>query len=56
MIFISATRFIPRYFDSNFDSGIPTLTDEGYKALHEEMKEEAGHTLEDVPENFGRST
>ena len=28
------------------DSGIPTLTEAGMKALEEEMKEEAAHPLE----------
>ncbi len=47
-------RFIPRYFDSDIDSGIPTLTGEGHSALYEELNEEVVHPLEDIPQDFGR--
>lgn len=32
-------RFIPTYFDGNWVSGIPTLTEEGRKAVEEELRE-----------------
>jgi len=38
--------FIPKYFDSDIDSGTPTLTPEGRKALEDELKEEGPHPLE----------
>lgn len=44
------SRFIPKYFDSDIDSGIPILTEEGRKALEEELKEEGPYPLEPAPE------
>ncbi|KAI0777210.1 hypothetical protein BD413DRAFT_172325 [Trametes elegans] len=38
--------FVPRYFDPDISSGLPTLTEEGRKALEEEFKEPAEHKLE----------
>ncbi|KAJ7574300.1 hypothetical protein C8J56DRAFT_979332 [Mycena floridula] len=32
-------EFVPRYFDLNIESGVPTLTAEGWKAVEEELKE-----------------
>ncbi|KAK7684905.1 hypothetical protein QCA50_011738 [Cerrena zonata] len=43
-------KFIPKYFDSDIDSGIPILTEEGRKALEEELKEEGPYPLEPTPE------
>ncbi|KAI0646560.1 hypothetical protein C8Q79DRAFT_963358 [Trametes meyenii] len=46
-------KFVPRYFDPDISSGMPTLTDEGRKAIEEEIKEDAEHKLE---EDEGPST
>ncbi|GBE87394.1 hypothetical protein BKA93DRAFT_743711 [Sparassis latifolia] len=35
-------KFIPQYFESDIDSGYPTLTAEGQKAVEEELEEEEG--------------
>ncbi|OSD08767.1 hypothetical protein PYCCODRAFT_1448910 [Trametes coccinea BRFM310] len=40
-------KFIPRYFDPDISSGAPKLTEEGQKALEEELKEPADHKLEE---------
>ncbi|KAI0336723.1 hypothetical protein GY45DRAFT_1290568 [Cubamyces sp. BRFM 1775] len=40
-------KFVPRYFDPDISSGMPTLTEEGRKALEEELKEPADHKLEE---------
>ncbi|KAK7047893.1 hypothetical protein VNI00_006221 [Paramarasmius palmivorus] len=32
-------EFVPRFFEKDIDSGIPTLTEEGKKAVEEELKE-----------------
>jgi hypothetical protein len=32
-------RFIPRYFENDWISGVPTLTAEGRKAVDEELNE-----------------
>ncbi|CAL1708602.1 unnamed protein product [Somion occarium] len=40
--------FVPKYFEPDLDSGIPTLTEEGRKALEEELKEEGPYPLESV--------
>ena len=42
-------RFIPQYFESDIDSGIPVLTPEGKKALEEEFSEPGPHPLERIP-------
>ena len=42
---LASDRFIPRYFDPDISSGLPTLTEEGRKALEEELKEAAEHQL-----------
>ncbi|OBZ77732.1 Isoleucine--tRNA ligase [Grifola frondosa] len=39
-------QFTPRYFERDIDSGIPTLTPEGRKALEEELAEETIYPLE----------
>ena len=41
-------RFTPKYFDKDISTGLPTLTEEGRKALQEELSEESEHTLEDA--------
>ncbi|KAF5382348.1 hypothetical protein D9757_012713 [Collybiopsis confluens] len=33
------TAFVPRYFEAEISSGVPTITEEGRKAVEEEMKE-----------------
>lgn len=38
-------RFIPTYFDKDFTSGIPVLTDEGRKAVEEELRELVSDTI-----------
>jgi len=50
--------FLPRYFDPDISSGLPTLTAEGQKALEEELKEEVdpSHSLEDIPAHFWKHT
>ncbi|KAI0360459.1 hypothetical protein OH77DRAFT_1418382 [Trametes cingulata] len=40
-------KFVPRYFDPDISSGMPSLTEEGRKAIEEELKEAAEHKLED---------
>ncbi|KAH9835322.1 uncharacterized protein C8Q71DRAFT_710027 [Rhodofomes roseus] len=39
-------QFVPNYFESDVDSGIPKLTEAGRQALEEELKEEALYPLE----------
>lgn len=39
-------RFVPKYFESEYDDGIPTITAEGRKALEHELSDEAEHQLE----------
>lgn len=34
-----AFRFIPSYFDKDFSSGIPILSEEGRNAVEEELRE-----------------
>jgi len=34
-----ACRFVPTFFEKEIESGIPTLTAEGKKAIEEELKE-----------------
>ncbi|KAH9849622.1 hypothetical protein C2E23DRAFT_736864 [Lenzites betulinus] len=40
-------QFLPRYFNPDITSGLPTLTEEGRSAIEEELKEPAEHKLED---------
>jgi hypothetical protein len=40
------TEFIPKYFDGSWESGIPTLTDDGWQAVEEELEEESQFNLE----------
>lgn len=40
--------FVPKYFEQDISTGMPTLTEEGRKALEEELSEKSEHTLEDV--------
>jgi len=51
-------QFVPRYFESDLESGIPTLTAEGIQALEEELMEgvEAGYPLEDSDSTPMQST
>ena len=44
----ASSRFVPSYFDSDIESGIPKLTEAGRQAIEEEMKEEALYPLEDA--------
>jgi hypothetical protein len=37
-----AFRFVPRYFEKDIQSGVPTLTQVGRDALEEELKYEDG--------------
>lgn len=39
-------RYLPKYFIWDVESGMPTLTEAGKKALEEEMQEQAIHPLE----------
>lgn len=39
-------QFVPKYFESDFESGLPTLTAEGHQALDEELKEDIVYPLE----------
>jgi hypothetical protein len=41
-------EFIPRYFKKDYDSGIPELTAEGWKAVEEELKEVSPYCIEDA--------
>ncbi|CDO75437.1 hypothetical protein BN946_scf184693.g6 [Trametes cinnabarina] len=41
------TQFIPRYFGPDISSGQPKLTEEGRRAIEEELKEPADHKLEE---------
>ena len=40
-------RFVPKYFDQDISTGIPKLTEEGRKALEEELAEKPEHQLEE---------
>ncbi|KAI8986692.1 hypothetical protein BD414DRAFT_460953 [Trametes punicea] len=40
-------KFVPRYFDPDISSGVPSLTEEGRKAVEDELKEPAEHKIED---------
>ena len=42
------SRFVPRFFEPDIATGIPKLTEEGRKALQEELAEAADHRLEDA--------
>ena len=44
---LTTDRFIPQYFDRTWESGIPTLTEDGWTAVAEEMREEAPFALEE---------
>lgn len=46
MLIFSDCRFVPKYFESEYDEGIPTITVEGRKALEHELSDEAEHPLE----------
>ncbi|KIL62262.1 hypothetical protein M378DRAFT_81443 [Amanita muscaria Koide BX008] len=39
-------EFVPKYFDSSWESGVPTLTEEGWKAVGEELEEDGPFSLE----------
>lgn len=41
-------RFIPRYFDQNYDNGYAALTAHGLAAVEEELKEDSGYCIEGV--------
>lgn len=40
-------RFVPQYFERTWESGIPTLTEEGWKVVREELAEEGQFSLEE---------
>ncbi|KAH8101780.1 hypothetical protein BXZ70DRAFT_931897 [Cristinia sonorae] len=40
-------KFVPVYFESDIETGIPTLTEAGRKALEDELKEEGEYPLEE---------
>ncbi|KAF8621236.1 hypothetical protein AX15_007949 [Amanita polypyramis BW_CC] len=39
-------EFIPKYFDESWESGLPTLTEEGWNVIREELGEETSFSLE----------
>ncbi|KAI0711396.1 hypothetical protein C8Q76DRAFT_623128 [Earliella scabrosa] len=39
-------EFTPKYFEKDISTGLPVLTEEGRKALQEELAEQADHALE----------
>ncbi|PIL27701.1 hypothetical protein GSI_10854 [Ganoderma sinense ZZ0214-1] len=41
-------HFTPKYFEQDISTGMPTLTEEGRKAIEEELREKSEHTLEDA--------
>lgn len=41
-----AFRFVPRYFEKDFTSGLAKITPEGLKAIEEEMKESSPYHIE----------
>lgn len=43
----SPCRFVPKYFESDYEAGQPTLTEAGWLALEEELKEDIVYPLED---------
>ncbi|KAI0075964.1 hypothetical protein K474DRAFT_1663609 [Panus rudis PR-1116 ss-1] len=43
-------KFVPKYFEDDLESGIPTLTEAGRKALEEEIKEQGPYPLEPITE------
>ena len=51
---LAISRFEPRYFEKNIESGIPILTMEGRKAVEEELRESSLYILEGC--NGGNST
>lgn len=42
-------RFTPRYFEEDIASGVPKLTEEGRKAIAEELAEPSPFCLEEHP-------
>ncbi|KAF9815795.1 hypothetical protein IEO21_04379 [Rhodonia placenta] len=40
-------QFVPKYFESDYEAGQPTLTEAGWLALEEELKEDIVYPLED---------
>jgi hypothetical protein len=46
LIYFVLFRFIPRYFEKNYDTGWSELTEEGKLAVEEELKEESGFCIE----------
>ena len=45
---LTATRFVPRYFDDNLDDGFVELTAEGRAAVEEELKEDSSYCIEGI--------
>jgi oxysterol-binding protein-related protein 9/10/11 len=41
-----SSRFVPRYFEKNIESGIPILTAQGRKAVEEEYRESSSYCIE----------
>ncbi|GJE86622.1 oxysterol-binding protein-like protein [Phanerochaete sordida] len=41
----SGEKYVPRYFVWDVETGLPTLTEDGKRALEEEMKEQSAHPL-----------
>lgn len=37
--FMTANRFMPRYFERGYSAGYANLTEEGWKAVKEELEE-----------------
>lgn len=47
-IYVFLFRFVPRYFDKDLEKGYADLTDEGWAAVEEEIKEDTGFCIEGI--------
>ncbi len=45
---LTATRFVPRYFENDLDDGFVELTAEGRAAVEEELKEDSSYCIEGI--------
>ena len=45
---LTATRFVPRYFENNLDDGFVELTADGRAAAEEELKEDSSYCIEGI--------
>lgn len=48
-------RFIPRYFEKDISTGVPSLTPEGRKAIQQELAESSLYSLESYDEQARKS-